>query len=326
MRILIWHVHGGWTDAFVLGGHDYFFPWREGEPENWGGRNGRDWPPNCFEVTEADLGELEVDAVVLQNVDEIERTESLLGRTLGRDIPAVFLEHNMPMASVPNARHPLADQRDIPIVHVTHFNRLIWDTGSARTVVIEHGIADPGPQYSGQLPRLGFVANEAVRRWRVTGTDLLPQFTAAGPIDVFGIDGHFVGPHLGFERHAIDFVGDLPPLDLQTSLAQRRVYLHPVRWTSLGLSLIEAMHLAMPVVVLAATEAPLAVPREAGAISTDVRSLVREARKLVQNPDEARKRGRVARQAALERYNLARFLREWDTLLADLPAKARSMQ
>jgi glycosyltransferase involved in cell wall biosynthesis len=41
-------------------------------------------------------------------------------------------------------------------------------------------------------------------------------------------------------------------------MARRRVYLHPVRWTSLGLSLIEAMHLGMPVAGLAAREHALA--------------------------------------------------------------------
>ena len=40
----------------------------------------------------------------------------------------------------------------------------------------------------------------------------------------------------------------------------RRCYVHPFRWTSLGLSLIEAMHLGMPVVALATTEVPDAVP------------------------------------------------------------------
>ena len=84
MRILIWHVHGGWTDAFVLGGHDYFFPWREDEADNWGGRNGRDWPSNAFDVTADELKNLDLDAVILQNVDEIELTQSLLGRRLGR--------------------------------------------------------------------------------------------------------------------------------------------------------------------------------------------------------------------------------------------------
>ena len=50
-------------------------------------------------------------------------------------------------------------------------------------------------------------------------------------------------------------------------MARRRVYLHPVRWTSLGLSLIEAMHLGMPVVALDTTEAAEAVPPEAGVVS-----------------------------------------------------------
>ena len=56
---------------------------------------------------------------------------------------------------------------------------------------------------------------------------------------------------------------------MHAELAARRVYVHPYRWTSLGLSLLEAMHLGMPVVALAATEAVEAVPREAGVLSTN---------------------------------------------------------
>ena len=57
-------------------------------------------------------------------------------------------------------------------------------------------------------------------------------------------------------------VGDLPQDRLHTEMARRRVYLHPVRWTSLGLSLIEAMMLGMPVVALATTEAAVDVPAD----------------------------------------------------------------
>lgn len=91
-----------------------------------------------------------------------------------------------------------------------------------------------------------------------------------------------------------------------------------MRWTSLGLSLLEAMHLGMPVVVLAATEAPRAVPPEAGAVSADIEELLRCARKLVANPEEARRRGVAAREAALARYGLGKFQDSWDGLLADL--------
>jgi glycosyltransferase involved in cell wall biosynthesis len=94
-----------------------------------------------------------------------------------------------------------------------------------------------------------------------------------------------------------------------------------MRWTSLGLSLLEAMHLGMPVLALASTEAPRAVPPEAGAVSADVDELLRCARRLVANPEEARRRGLAAREAALERYGLGRFLDRWDDVLADLRAR-----
>jgi glycosyltransferase involved in cell wall biosynthesis len=112
-------------------------------------------------------------------------------------------------------------------------------------------------------------------------------------------------------------VGDVPLSRMHPVLAQRRVYLHPLRWTSLGLALLEAMHLGMPVVALAATEVPRAVPPEAGAVSTHVGELVSTARALLADPDEARRRGRIAREAALARYGHARFLRDWDTILTD---------
>jgi glycosyltransferase involved in cell wall biosynthesis len=172
--------------------------------------------------------------------------------------------------------------------------------------VVEHGIVDPGHRYTGELPRTAVVINEARRRARVTGTDLLERFRAAAPVDLFGMDA----PALGGD--------DLPQADLHADMARRRVYLHPIRWTSLGLSLLEAMHLGMPVVALGTTEVCEAVPPEAGAVSTDVERLAGALRRLVRDPDEARERGRAARAAALERYGLDRFLADWDRVLASL--------
>ncbi|MCU1561942.1 MAG: glycosyltransferase, partial [Arthrobacter sp.] len=85
------------------------------------------------------------------------------------------------------------------------------------------------------------------------------------------------------------------------------------------LALLEAMHLGMPVVALATTEAARAVPPEAGAISTNIDELVRCAEMLITDPEEARRRGEVAREVALERYGLGAFLKAWDTLLNELP-------
>jgi glycosyltransferase involved in cell wall biosynthesis len=101
-------------------------------------------------------------------------------------------------------------------------------------------------------------------------------------------------------------------------MARRRVYLHPIRWTSLGLSLVEAMHLGMPVVALATTEVVEAVPAEAGLVSNRIDAIREALRRLVADPDEARERGLAARRTALQRYRLERFLRDWDELLEEV--------
>jgi glycosyltransferase involved in cell wall biosynthesis len=104
-------------------------------------------------------------------------------------------------------------------------------------------------------------------------------------------------------------------------MARRRVYLHPIRWTSLGLSLLEAMHLGMPVVALGTTEVHEAVPPAAGVVSTKVDVLAGAMRRLVDDADEAAERGRAARAAALERYGLARFLADWDDVLEEVTTR-----
>lgn len=191
---------------------------------------------------------------------------------------------------------------------MTWFNRLFWDTGSAPTRVIEHGVVDPGPRYSGDLASAAVVVNEPVRRARVTGTDLLGEMRCHVPVDLFGMGSERLGGH------------DLTQRQLHLAMARRRVYLHPVRWTSLGLSLLEAMHLGMPVVALATTETVEAVPRDAGVVSNRPELLAEGLRRLVSDADEAAARGRAARRGALARYGLDRFLSDWDRLFEEVTA------
>ena len=57
----------------------------------------------------------------------------------------MYVEHNTPRGHAATSRHPMADRDDVLLVHVTHFNALIWDAGGdAAPPSIEHGIVDPG--------------------------------------------------------------------------------------------------------------------------------------------------------------------------------------
>jgi hypothetical protein len=312
MRILLWHVHGAWTTAFVHGNHDYVVPvLPDRSPDGVGIARTYHWPQErVTELPPEALRDEQFDVVVLQRPHELERlAERWLGRRPGRDVPAVYVEHNAPQGRIAEMRHPAADRDDLLLVHVTHFNALFWDAGFSRARVIEHGVVDPGDRYSGALPRGAAVINEARRRARVTGTDLLDRFARAAPVDLFGVDAAALG---GIE--------DLPQERLHSELARRRVYVHPVRWTSLGLSLLEAMHLGMPVVALGTTEVHEAVPPAAGVVSTRLDVLVGAMRRLIADREEAMERGRAARAAALERYGLERFLADWDEALEEVTA------
>jgi glycosyltransferase involved in cell wall biosynthesis len=319
VRILLWHVHGSWTTSLVHGEHEYLLPVTADRGADGLGRARTwSWPDSAVELTPEQLRDAEPDVVLLQRPHELELATRWLGRRPGCDLPAVYVEHNTPGGDVPATRHPLAEQAQIPVVHVTHFNALFWDTGIAPTHVVEHGIADPGHRYSGEWPRAAVVVNDPVRRWRAVGTDLLPRLSAAAPLDVFGMNVHALRKELELPHERLWTFEDLPQQQMHRELARRRVYLHTARWTSLGLSLLEAMHLGMPVVVLAATEAVDAVPPEAGVVSTRPEELIAAVRRFLHDPAAAQAAGSTARQAALRRYGLARFLRDWDRLLSEV--------
>jgi hypothetical protein len=319
LRILLWHVHGSWTNAFVRGHHEYLLPTvPDGKP--WGGGRGdRNWP-STREVLFSDLADADVDVVLLQRPEEFRLAESWLGgRRLGHDVPAVYVEHDPPRGRVPDARHPLADLApagEVPLVHVTHFNELIWDAAHLQTRVIEHGVVDPGYRYTGELGRAATVVDEPARPGRAAGTDLLPAMARAVPIDVYGIRPRQL--ELSAPAGRITVHEELPPELLHTELAARRCYLHLARWTSPGTTLIEAMHLGLPVVALATTGVLRAVPSGAGVLSADVAELAAAAADMVADPGRAKEMGLRARDAALRRYGLHRFLTDWDELLSTL--------
>jgi len=316
MRILLWHVHGSWTTAFVQGPHTYLVPVLPGRGPNGRGRAQTwDWPASVVEVTPSEAASTDVDLVILQRPEELDHLAEqwLGGRRPGTDVPAIYLEHNAPQGRINELRHPAADRPDLLLAHVTFFNDVFWDAGTTPTRVIEHGIVDPGSRYTGELARAAVAVNEPVRRARVTGTDLLAPLAEAVPLDVFGMQ---VGPLA--RPPAIRVHENLPQARLHAEMARRRVYLHPIRWTSLGLSLLEAMHLGMPVVALATTEAVEAVPPEAGVVSTRIDTLAQGLRRFQADPELARASGKAARSAALERYGLGRFLTDWENTLSEV--------
>jgi outer membrane murein-binding lipoprotein Lpp len=319
MRVLIWHLHGSWMTSFVQGPHRYLVPvtpsrgpFGRGRAKTW------DWPASVVEVTPRQLRDEPVDLVVLQRPEELTLAAAWLGRVPGQDVPAVYVEHDAPPGPAAGTVHPLAGAEGITMVHVTRFNAAYWDCGRSPVAVIEHGVPDPGGRWTGEVNRAAVVINDPVTRGRTVGADLLPGFAAHAPLDLFGMRVTGAARALGIGADHCREYEDLPQGRLHEELPRRRVYVHPFRWTSLGLALIEAMYLGMPVVTLAATEAPRAVPAAAGAISTDLAELHAAVGRFTRDAGAARAAGQAAREAARARYGLDRFLHEWDQLLQEV--------
>jgi hypothetical protein len=323
MRILAWHVHGSWMTSFVSGDHDYLIPRTPDRDDDGRGRARTwAWPLRAREVAVHDLRSEPLDVVVLQRPHEAELVERWTGLRVGVDVPAVYLEHNATTGTAVDTEHAVTRESrlsGIPVVHVTHFNAMAWDCGDHDVFVVEHGIPDPGHRYTGAEASLGVVVNEPVRRWRVAGTDLLLELARTVPVHVYGM-GTDALIDVG-RAHGVDLTGrthDLPQPELHATLGRHRAYFHPYRWTSLGLAMLEAMALGMPVLALSTTEAPEAVPPEAGVLSCDLPRLRRAAGEWLGDPAAARRHGDAARAHVLSRYSLDRFLDDWDHVLKEV--------
>ncbi len=316
MRVAIWHQHGSWTTAFVQGSHDYLIPANPQRDADGRGRAATwTWPASAQEVTRERAPYARPDVVVVQRPVELTSlVEDWFGLRPGIDVPTVVLEHNMPRGDIAEMRHWAADRPELLVVHVTHHNALLWDVGATPSTVVEHGIPDPGHRYSGEVPAAAAVINEAVRRWRLVGTDLLDGFARIAPVDLYGMGNDDVADCV----EGVAPRGDLTHPELHREVARRRCYLHLNRWTSLGLSLLESMMLGVPPLAVAATEAPSVVPNGGGLVASDVGQLHERYRDYLVAPERATEEGSLAREAVRTRFALTRFLQDWDEVLKEV--------
>lgn len=310
LAILTWHVHGSYLNYLAHCGHDLIVPVLPGRPERFGGRPyDAQWPDNVREMPAEELRDKHFDVILYQhhlNWTQ-DRHRWLTDRQLAA-IPQAYLEHDPPRESPTDTRHPV-DDGSVTVVHVTHFNRLMWDCGDSPVRVIEHGVAvPPGAEWSGSRLHGLAVVNNILGRGRRLGSDVLEEFRLAVPIDLVGINSHLAG---GF--------GEIPAPELPAVMAGYRFFFNPIRYTSLGLAVCEAMMVGCPILGLATTEMAVAVENGFnGFVHTDLARLTEFAQLLLDNRSLAERLSAGARERARERYGIERFSREWDALLSEL--------
>ncbi|GAC1365283.1 MAG: glycosyltransferase family 4 protein [Ktedonobacteraceae bacterium] len=307
LKILIWHIHGSYLNTLARIEHDWYLPVKPGRPEGYGGRGPTfDLPDYMHEVPAEEVRTLDLDLVIYQTPKNyLEDHHEILSPAQQR-LPKIYLEHNTPKGHAADTRHPI-DDANVLLVHVTHYNRLMWDSGQTPTTVIEHSVAiDPTASYRGQLERGITMINGMQKRPRIAGFDIFQHVRQIIPLD-----------SVGMQTQELGGLGDVPYRQLHQRIADYRFMFSPMRYTSLPLAVIEGMTIGIPIIALATTELPTVIENgKSGYVSCNVDELVEHMQRLLADPVEAQRLGANARTVALDRFGLPRFIHSWNAAFA----------
>ncbi|CAA9468555.1 MAG: Glycosyltransferase [uncultured Rubrobacteraceae bacterium] len=314
MNVLVWQIHGSYLNtlvrSFAGGPHRFYLPTKPDKPEGYGGRGPTfPWSDETVNVPAEDVRDLDLDLVIYQSEKNLREDAREILTEGQRALPAIFLEHNTPQGRINDMVHPV-DDPGILLVHVTHFNDLFWDARRTPTRVIDHAVVPTGGGYTGGVERGVSLVNDLPRRERVVGGDVFLRAREEVPLDLFGFNSREVGG-----------LGDLPQAEVHEKMKPYRFYFNPIRYTSLPLSVLEAMELGLPVVALATTELVSVIKDgENGVIATDVGYLIERMRGLLGDPGEARRLGEAGRRTIRDRFGLERFAMDWEAAFEEAAA------
>lgn len=309
LSILTWHVHGNYLYYLSQVPHDFHLVTKAGYPPGYAGKAGQlPFGDNVHEVPAGKVAGRQFDVVLYQHRAHYMHDRLHVLSPAQRLLPRIYLEHDPPQED-PFGQLHWAQDPGLVLVHVTHFNRLMWDSGRTPATVIEHGVLVPeGVRYTGDLERGIVIVNHLLERGRRLGADVFEAMRRDVPLDLVGMNAQALGG-----------IGEVGNLDLAAFAAHYRFLFNPIRWTSLGLAVVEAMTLGMPIVGLATTELSTVIRNgDNGFIHADTAALRDAMLRLLRDKRLAESWGEGARRTARERYSIERFVADWTRLLADV--------
>jgi len=304
LKILIWHIQGSYLDALTRLDHEWYVPMTCDGSRGYPDPSGSVMPDNIHQLPAEHVPGLDLDLVICQTAKNYFEDQYGVLSVEQRMLPMIYLEHSPPAEHAVDAIHPVAPvvDPDILLVHVSHYNRLMWDNGQVQTMVIEPAaVVDPGVHYIGHLYRGIAVVDRNHSCPRVAGHDIVEEVQKVVPLDVADEMTASVDP------------GDALHAEHQRRWAEYRFLFSPIRYGSVPVAVIEAMAIGLPVVALATTELPSLIENgKSGFVSCNVDEIVAHMLFLLKNPDEARRLGAGAQVTAMKHFGMDRFRRDWE--------------
>jgi len=303
LRILTWHVHGNYLYYLTQVPHDFYLVTDDARSVHHAGRSGTlPWGNNVMELPAEQVAATPIDVVLFQSRDAWEDEQHRVLSEAQRRGPRIYVEHDPPQAHPTDQRH-WVDDPGVLLVHVTPYNALMWDSGRTPVKVIEHGVKLlAGARYDGRADTGIVVVNNLRRRGRRLGLDVYLQMREQVPLDLVGLGSENVPGGKG----------SVPNADLPALMSGYRYFFNPIRYTSLGLSIVEAMMVGMPIVGLATTELSTVIQSGVnGFVDTRTDRLVEWMQLLRKDRQLAVALGTAARITAVDRFGIDRFVADW---------------
>jgi glycosyltransferase involved in cell wall biosynthesis len=300
LYIFTWHIHGSYLYYLSQGNYIIYIPVNKERTDRNIGR-GETFPfgDNVIEVPVEDIPNLQIDCILYQHKENYTLDQYRILTEDQRKLPRIYLEHDPPWQHPTNTRHVVQDP-EVLVVHVTHFNRVMWDNHGIRTTVVEHGVSDKGVPYDGTLAKGLVVINNLPSRGRLLGLDIFEEVRKHIPLDLVGMGTEEMG------------LGEVLHPRLPEFISRYRFFFNPIRYTSFGLAVCEAMIGGLPVVGMATTEMPTVFTNQVnGIIHTDTHYLISQMRRLIEDREYAAQLGSAGRETALTRFNVHRFTNDW---------------
>ncbi len=309
LQVLTWHVHGNYLWYLSETPCDFILPVGGRSGHGYSGR-GNTFPfgENVKDCPLKDLKTQRFDCILFQSRKHFEFDQHELLSASQQRLPKIYLEHDPPWDDVTDQKHWFNDPNGL-LVHVTHYNRLMWQSDKVPTRVIEHGVKVPeSARFSGELPRGITALNHLARRGRKVGADIFRDLAKRTPLDLVGMAAEEAG---GLE--------EISPTELAHFISRYRYFFSPIRYTSLGLAILEAMSIGLPIVGLATCELATVINNGVhGYLDNNPSRLLEHMERLVGDRRLAQQMGEAARQLALERFNIRRFADDWHQLLCEV--------
>jgi hypothetical protein len=143
LKILTWHTHGSYLLYLTQAPHDFYVLTKQGRPPGYGGRGGHlPFGPNVQDLPVEEAAGAELDCIIFQDDHQYLEDQHRYLTAAQRRLPRIYIEHDPPRANPVDERHVVQDP-GVLVVHVTAFNRLMWNMAGVPSRVIEHGVIEP---------------------------------------------------------------------------------------------------------------------------------------------------------------------------------------